>query len=63
MSGFKVNFARPLPPGRYRVGMLARDRISGMKLVNWSDRTYRLERGSRKKKRSDKEKNKGRAKG
>ena len=63
LSGFKVNFARPLPPGRYRVGMLARDRISGMKLVNWSDRTYRLERGSRKKKRSDKEKNKGRAKG
>lgn len=60
LSGFKVNFARPLPPGKYRVGMLARDRISGMKLVNWSDCTYRLEKGGRKKKRSDKDKNKGR---
>ena len=29
LSGFKVNFARPLPPGRCRVGMLARAFLTG----------------------------------
>ncbi len=27
-----------LPQGRYRIGMLARNRVSGLRLVNWSSR-------------------------
>lgn len=38
LCGFAVNFACSLPPGEYRIGMLARDRISGGKLLNWSNR-------------------------
>lgn len=39
LCGFCVMFARPLPAGEYRIGMLARDQISGAELVNWSSRT------------------------
>lgn len=39
LCGFRVTFARPLPPGEYRIGVLARDRISGTKLINWNSRT------------------------
>lgn len=39
LCGFYVKFANPLPAGEYRVGMMARDQISGAELVNWSSRT------------------------
>lgn len=39
LCGFYVRFANPLPAGEYRVGMMARDQISGAELVNWSSRT------------------------
>lgn len=39
MCGFFVEFAKPLPQGEYRVGALARDKISGACLLNFSSRT------------------------
>lgn len=36
LSGFSVKFARPLPPGDYRVGVVAKDKLSRTVLVNWS---------------------------
>lgn len=39
LSGFLVSFkAGGLPLGEYRVGMLAVNRVSGLRLVNWSNR-------------------------
>ncbi len=39
LCGFYVEFVKPLPSGEYRVGALARDKISGACLMNWSSRT------------------------
>lgn len=39
LCGFYVSFKEPLPDGEYRIGMLARDQISGKELINWSSRT------------------------
>ena len=39
LSGFCITFAKPLPKGEYRIGALARDRISGTMLFNFSNRT------------------------
>ncbi len=39
LCGFSVEFAKPLPEGEYRVGALARDKISGACLMNWCSRT------------------------
>ena len=39
MCGFRVELARPLPPGKYRMGVLARDKISGTVLLSWSNYT------------------------
>ena len=36
LSGFRVKLKRKLPSGKYRVGVLAEDRISGLRLYNWS---------------------------
>lgn len=48
LCGFYVRFANPLPAGEYRVGMMARDQISGAELVNWSSRTIVSGREKRK---------------
>lgn len=39
LSGFRVSFSEPLPQGEYRIGVLAKDRISGLLLINWSNCT------------------------
>lgn len=39
LSGFKVEFARNLPPGEYRIGAMATDIISGLTIVNWVKHT------------------------
>ena len=39
LCGFYLLFKEPLPAGEYRLGMLARDQISGKELINWSNRT------------------------
>lgn len=36
LCGFGVKFARPLPAGEYRIGALAKDKLSSTVLVNWS---------------------------
>lgn len=39
LSGFMVDVGRNLlSKGRYRVGMGARNRITGLKILNWSNR-------------------------
>lgn len=42
LCGFSVKFARPLPPGEYRVGVAAKDKLSRTALVNWSGCTIRV---------------------
>lgn len=49
LCGFYVMFANPLPAGEYRIGMMARDQISGAELVNWSSRTIVSGKEKRKK--------------
>lgn len=39
LCGFYVSFLHPLPSGEYRIGIMARDQISGAELINWSTRT------------------------
>lgn len=41
LCGFSVKFDRPLPPGEYRVGVLAKDKLSRTALVNWSGCTIK----------------------
>ncbi len=36
LSGFRIKLKRKLPKGKYRIGVLAEDRISGLRLYNWS---------------------------
>lgn len=43
LCGFKVHFKSALPPGEYRIGILARDRISGKSLLNWSSRVLDIQ--------------------
>lgn len=39
LSGFHIRLRLDLlPPGRYRIGAAARNRITGLKLMNWSNR-------------------------
>lgn len=43
LSGFRVEFgASPVPAGNYLVGMCARNRVTGLRLVNWSNRRIEL---------------------
>lgn len=35
LCGFETDITEPLPPGEYRIGAVARDCISGLRLVNW----------------------------
>ncbi|MCI8521783.1 MAG: glycosyltransferase [Lachnospiraceae bacterium] len=35
LCGFEVELVAPLPPGEYRIGALARDVISGLRIVRW----------------------------
>lgn len=43
MSGFSVELgAEAVPKGNYRIGMMARNRITGGRLVNWSNRFVEL---------------------
>lgn len=42
LCGYRISFAKPLPPGEYKVGLVARDRISGMTLINWNPRNIRV---------------------
>lgn len=43
LSGFKVDFARSLPPGEYRIGAMATDKISGLTIVNWVNHTLTVQ--------------------
>lgn len=44
LSGFAVKVGRKiLPPGTYRLGTTAKNRVTGLKLINWSNRTYHVE--------------------
>lgn len=49
LCGFSVSFLNPLPAGEYRVGIMARDQISGAELINWSTRTVVSEKKGKKK--------------
>ncbi len=42
LCGYRISFAKPLPPGEYKVGLVARDRISGLKLINWNSLNIRI---------------------
>lgn len=43
LSGFWLQLGRGVvPPGRYRVGMLARNRVTGLRLLGWSNRYLEL---------------------
>lgn len=43
LSGFQIRFEEGTPPaGDYLVGMCARNRVTGLKLVNWSNRRISL---------------------
>lgn len=52
LCGFYVSFLNPLPTGEYRIGIMARDQISGAELINWSTRT--IVSGKEKKRKHDK---------
>ena len=52
LCGFYVSFLSPLPTGEYRIGIMARDQISGAELINWSTRT--IVSGKEKKRKRDK---------
>lgn len=49
LCGFYVSFLNPLPAGEYRIGIMARDQISGAELINWSTRTIVSEKKGKKK--------------
>lgn len=49
LCGFYVSFLNPLPAGEYRIGIMARDQISGAELINWSTRTIVSEKEEKKK--------------
>lgn len=49
LCGFYVSFLNPLPAGEYRIGIMARDQISGAELINWSTRTIVPEKKGKKK--------------
>lgn len=39
LCGFRVQAdGMDMPPGRYRIGITARNRVTGLKLINWSNR-------------------------
>lgn len=43
LSGFDVKLGEgTVSSGRYRIGMLARNRVTGLKLINWSNRYVEL---------------------
>lgn len=43
LSGFDVELGEGIvSAGRYRIGMLARNRVTGLKLINWSNRYVEL---------------------
>jgi len=44
LCGFDVEIkAEEIPPGKYRLGTAARNRVSGLKLMNWSGRFMQVE--------------------
>jgi len=45
LCGFRIHFANPLPSGEYQVGLLAKDRISGIELISWSSSHIRIFEG------------------
>ncbi len=43
LSGFDIRIGKgTVPAGRYLVGMAARNRVTGLKLINWSNRVVEL---------------------
>lgn len=42
LTGFCVTFPEPIPEGTYRVGVLMKDRLSGLKLVRFSNRLLEI---------------------
>jgi hypothetical protein len=43
LGGYRVELAEGvLPAGAYRVGIGARNRVTGMRLINWSNRMVEI---------------------